>query len=418
MLVGMAETSGYCSQLVEGLRSIGCRAEHLSLGPDPFGYGPAPRRLAVRAANHLAARRARGPGPRGLWRFLHRVAMAWLLLHALIRYDAFVLRAGDSFFALRDLPIMRRLGKRVVVVFFGSDSRPPYMSGAEVSAGVAGARAASLTMERRRLVERTEQHANEIICHVMSAQLHRRPAIAFLEVGIPRRLSPSVPKGSAQPARSLRALHAPSLVSAKGTAAIQASVREVRARGVDLELVTITGRPNHEVLTAIDECDFVIDELHGDTPMAGFAAEAAARGKPAIVGGYGWEELRRVTRPEALPPAHLCHPDELTDAIVRLATDAAYRIDLGRRARLFVESRWTPEAVARRMLEVVQGTAPESWRFDPAEPVHPYGVSIEMKALRHAVAGVVAVGGASALQVSDKPELESRLLALAGDEDG
>jgi hypothetical protein len=340
--------------------------------------------------------------------------MAILFLDAILRYDAFVFRAGDSFFALRDLPLLRRLGKRVVVVFFGTDSRPVYMSAVAVTERLTGDEIARRTGEKRAMVERIERHASAIVCHVMTAQLHRRPAVAFLEMGIPRRLLGPVRPPADDANRPIRVLHAPSKPHGKGTSTIREAVSRVRdERGIDLELTVLTGRPNREVIEALDHCDFVIDELHSDTPMAGFAAEAASRGRPAIVGGYGWDELRRLTVPDAVPPSHLVHPDQLDDGIATLATDHAYRRELGARARRFVEERWAPRFVAERMLRVIDGSAPPEWTFDPRDPVHPYGAGVAADALRRAVRAVVDAAGPTGLHVADKPALERTLIALA-----
>lgn len=409
----MAETSGFCSQLVEGFREIGVRADQINLGANPFGYGERAR-PAVRLIRALASRRAGGPGPRVAWTVLHRLAMLTLFIDAVLRYDAFVFRAGDSFFALRDLPLLRRLGKRVVVVFFGTDSRPVYMSAVAVTDGLTGEETARRTGDKRAMVERIERHASAIVCHVMTAQLHQRPAVAFLEMGIPRRLlGPVRPPAGGAADRPIRVLHAPSKPQGKGTATIREAVSRVRQQGVNLELTVLTGRPNREVLAALDDCDFVIDELHSDTPMAGFAAEAASRGRPAIVGGYGWDELRRLTAPDAIPPSHLVHPDELGEGIATLALDHGYRQELGARARRFVEERWAPRFVAERMLRVIDGSAPHDWTFDPRDPVHPYGAGVTVDALRRTVRSVLEAGGPAGLHVSDKPALEEALMALA-----
>lgn len=416
VLVGLGETAGYCSQLAEGLRAIGVRADHVDLGPDRHAYGQAPARLATRVVRALARRRSTGPGPGVVWRLLHRLAMAYLFTECVIRYDAFVLRAGDSFFAMRDLPLLRLLRKRLVVVFLGTDSRPTYMSGAEVARGMTGRAAVRSTAAKRSLVMRVERNATDIVCHVMTAQLHRRPPIAFLEIGIPRRVPPAVvPPPEMENGRPIRVLHAPSNPAGKGTDAIRAAVAEVRGRGIDLELTVITGRPNREVLEAIDACDFVVDELTSDTPMAGFAAEAAARGRPAVVGGYGWDELVRVTPPDVLPPSHRCSPDALPDALATLATDHTYRVQLGTRARQFLETRWAPDAVARRMLAVISGTAPDAWRFDPRDPVHPFGVGMRLDALAASIRSALEAGGTAGLGVADKPELERRLVELGSE---
>ena len=406
----MGETAGYCAGLVAGLRALGVRADHLNLGGDPRGYAVEPLPRRARAVRWLAARRRSGPGPRAAWTLLHRAAMSGLLLHAILRYDAFVFRAGDSFLGLRDLALLRRLGKPVLVVFFGSDSRPSYLNGAEVARDLSGARLAAETAAKRRMVERTERDAGAIVCHVMSAQLHARRAVAFLAIGIPRASSQAV---EPSPDGPVRVLHAPSLALGKGTEAIRRAVDAARAAGAPVELEVISGRPNPEVLRAIERCHFVIDQLYADTPMAGFAAEAAALGRAAIVGGLGWDELRAATPPELLPPAHLCHPDQLADAIVMLATDHAYRTALGERARRFVAERWSPAAVAARVVEVLRGEIPAEWWFEPAAISYAGGAGMPADAAAAAVRSVVEASGTASLLAGDKPELERRLLEMA-----
>jgi glycosyltransferase involved in cell wall biosynthesis len=413
--VGLGETAGYCALLAEGLRTAGADAHHLNLGADPMRYTAEPSSRLVRLARWLGARRRSGPGPRAAWAAVHRLVLAWLFLGAIRRYDAFILRAGDSFFALRDLPLLRRLGKRVVVIFFGSDSRPSYLNGAEIAAGHDGARAAAITAAKRRMVERTERHASLIVCHPMSAQLHRRPAVAFLAMGIPRRLDerPAPPPPAGGP---IRFLHAPSRARDKGTDRIRAAIEEARAAGANVELRVVTGRPNAEVLAAIREADVVIDQLYSDTPMAALAAEAAALGRPAIVGGYGWDALRAVEPDEHLPPTHRCHPDGLAEAIRRLADDEAYRLDLGRRARRFVQERWAPERVAERYLAVLRGEVPDSWWFDPAAVGYVHGAGAHEETVRAAVRRVLEVAGPEGLHLDGRPHLVERLLALVGGE--
>jgi glycosyltransferase involved in cell wall biosynthesis len=413
--VGLGETAGYCALLAEGLRAAGADAHHLNLGADPMRYATETSSRLVRLARWLGARRRSGPGPRAAWAAVHRLVVAWLFLGAVRRYDAFILRAGDSFFALRDLPLLRRLGKRVVVIFFGSDSRPSYLNGAEIAAGQDGARAAAITGAKRRMVERTERHASLIVCHPMSAQLHRRPAVAFLAMGIPRRPDerPAPPPPAGGP---VRFLHAPSRAHDKGTDRIRAAIEEARSAGANVDLRVVTGRPNAEVLAAIREADVVIDQPYSDTPMAARAAEAAAIGRPAIVGGYGWDALRAVEPEEHLPPTHRCHPDGLAEAIRRLADDEAYRLDLGRRARRFVEERWAPARVAERYLALLRGEIPDGWGFDPAAVGYVHGAGAHEDTVRAAVRRVLEAAGPEGLQLDGRPHLVERLLALVSGE--
>lgn len=408
----MGETAGYCGQLVAGFRELGVRADHLDLAPDPLSYRTQRGPAYAEVVRWLEQRRRRSARARPAWTFLHRAAMALLLIHGLVTYDAFVFRAGDSFLGLRDLPLLRRLGKRVIVVFFGSDSRPSYLNGAEIARGITGRRAAAETAAKRRILARIEASATAIVCHTMTAHLHRRPVVAFLELGIPRR-QPSAHdfEGRAPTVQGpLRVLHAPSRTLDKGTDLVRAAVEEARRAGANVELEVVTGRPNREVLAAIADSEFVIDQVYSDSPLAGFAAEAAALGRPAIVGGYAWKELRRVTRPEVMPPSHLCRPEDLADAIVRMASDGDYRRELGERSRHYVAERWTPSAVAQRFLTLFAGEAPESWWFDPARVAYTHGMGMSARAAAASIREVVEASGTAGLGVPDKPDLERRLV--------
>jgi hypothetical protein len=214
----------------------------------------------------------------------------------------------------------------------------------------------------------------------------------------------------------VRFLHAPSRSGDKGTDRIRDAVDAVRASGVELELRVVTGRPNAEVLAAIRGCDVVIDQLYSDTPMAALAAEAAALGRPVIVGGYGWDALRAAAADEAPPPTHLCHPDELSEAIRLLATDAAYRTDLGRRARRFLETRWAAERVGERYLALLRGETPAAWWFDPAAVAYVHGAGAPAATIRASVRRVLEAAGPAGLHLDDKPHLVDRLLGLVSAE--
>jgi hypothetical protein len=125
--------------------------------------------------------------------------------------------------------------------------------------------------------------------------------------------------------------------------------------------------------------------------------------------------LRAATPEDQLPPAHLCRPDELAEAIGHLATHAAERDALGDRARRFVAERWAARTVAERMLRILSGDVPEEWTFDPASVVHPLGAGLPEAGVAAATRAVLEAAGVGGLRVGDKPELERALVGLAGE---
>jgi hypothetical protein len=171
--------------------------------------------------------------------------------------------------------------------------------------------------------------------------------------------------------------------------------------------------PNREVLAAIAASDFVIDQAYSDTPMATFAAEAAALGRPAVVGGYAWEELRAETPAPGLPPAQLCDPSALDAAIRELVEDESRRMELGQAAQAFVRETWSPAAVARRFLQLIDGEVPPGWVVDPATIRNVTGVGLSAARARETVARLVEELGAGALQLDHNPGLRDAMLAFA-----
>jgi hypothetical protein len=213
---------------------------------------------------------------------------------------------------------------------------------------------------------------------------------------------------------NVRILHAPSRPEAKGTTRIRAAVASLLANGHHIELVEIVNRPNADVLQELARCDLVVDEVWSDTPMAGFAAEAACYGKPAIVGGYGWDLLREMVPAERFPPSHICHPDALEAAIERLVVDAEYRCELGEQARHFVESRWTCRKVAEAYLELIEGNGLERWLRDPKGRLYLQGCGMDEQRVRQTVRAFIERGGRAALQIGDRPDWEDAFVRFAG----
>ncbi|HEU4883209.1 MAG TPA: hypothetical protein VFT45_13205 [Longimicrobium sp.] len=427
VMLGLTEVAGYYAGLQTALRKLGVDATLVTAQDHPFKYGGEAdnallrvKRALVRRLEELAAERA-GTARRLPAKLANRGVDLLLLAWAATRFDTFVFGFGTTFTGRPqwELPLLRALGKRVVCVFHGSDARPPYLDGAVMATGggrtIADCVRASRTV--RSLVAHVDAHAHAVVNNPLSGHFHQRPCVSWYALGLsslPADARKAAAAGEERPAGApVRVLHSPSHPEAKGTPLIRGAVENLRARGLAIELVELLGRPNAEVVAELERCDFVVDQAYSDTPMATFAAEAARRGKPAVVGGYGADAFRQFIPPRSMPPSEYCRPEEMEAAIERLATDAAYRLQLGARARAFVARRWSTERVARRLLRVMEGRIPRAWLFDPAQIRYVHGGGLPEARARTLVREVVALGGPAALQLDDKPALRERLLAFA-----
>lgn len=442
VFLGLTEVSGYFSRLRKGLEDLGVECVHVSLQPHRFGYSGGQRSsffpsfacATVRWRLHASNR---GPFIRAILLILTLLSRMLLFIWAIVRFDTFVLGAGSSFFRFLELPLLRLFGKRVVYTLHGTDARPPYIDGffqpehyelrqdpAEETKGAMSVKRSARMVEgyiriaarRRRQLRQIERHAHVVICGPSYSHFLTRPFVSFYSVGIPLIVSQNQVRRDERSHEKVEILHAPSYAPGKGTDQIRAIMAALEAQGLSIEYREITGRPNSEVLAEIERSDLVVDQLYSDTPMAGFAAEAASLGKPAAVGGYYSQVMQTHLAGDQIPPTSYCHPDELQETVGMLVKNQEKRLWLGHAARNFVLENWSAQTVAGRFLRLLEGAPPSEWLIDPMRVMYLQGCGLSERQAKANVAAVIRTGGVEALQLSHKPELEKLFLEFAKSE--
>lgn len=421
VFVGPDEVAGYYGSLTKGFISAGVKSTFVDLSGHAFAYARPGSQPAWADRLVLALRTIRG-GAKGrsslrwwAWAAARVVVSPVVLVWALVRCDTFVFGFGRSLIGLWDLPLLRLAGKRVVIAFSGSDVRPPYLSGTILNRpdGLAPERLIRESRKVKRRVRRIERWADAVVVHAPTAQFLERPFARSLTLGFPFEPPADLPPRR-PPSGRVRLLHAPSSPAIKGTAIIREAVEQLKAEGVAIDFVEITGRPHREVLEAIASSDLVVDQAYSDSPLAGLSTEAASLGVPALVAGEGLARIAERERElSSLPPVIVCDTEDIRDVLRDAVADPGHLSEMGAEAQRFLRERWNPEAVARRYLSVLDGTWPtEGWE-DPSaiEDIGGCGASRELVA--GAVAAMVAADGESSLQLDDKPVLLKRLLDRA-----
>jgi hypothetical protein len=432
ILVGITEVSGYFSRLRQGLLEIGVDAVHVTVSAHQFGYEADPAPWVVAWSRRAVARRiaaARASRMRAALYLVELVASrSMLLVWALYRFDVFILGAGSSFFALRELALLRLLGKRVIYTLHGTDARPPYIDGffPPLREALNGhwedqAKAdrilddlASETARRISFIRRLERYADVVICGPSYGHFLSRPFVNFYAIGLP---TPTQDLGCSAARTGTNStkttiLHAPSQVAGKGTALIREIIGRLQHDGYSVEYREISGRPNHEVMAALREADLVIDQTWSDTPMAGLAAEAAANGCPTLVGGY-FSAMVGDTVPEKwLPPTIFVAPEELDVTLRRLVADPRELNRLGEVARDYVANQWAQRAVAAKMLQLVQ-EVPSEWLVLPASCTYLEGCGLTREQARLTIRRLIDRHGIEALGLSHAPALQQAFVSFA-----
>lgn len=418
VFLGPMEVAGYFARLRIGLEAIGVRTLYADLEDHPFSYPEAPRpSIPVRAAR-IAGRRlssARTRAGRAAWKVASLAARGALLAYAAATCDVFVFGSGQTLFGQRELRLLERLGKRVIIIFFGTDVRPSYLDGIETDAADASPDGLiARTRRKRDRIRRIERHATAIVSHAPMSQLLSREYADWLAIGIP-----TPPRSAPAPrtAGPLRVLHAPSHGASKGTPQIRDAVERLGAEGVAIDYVELQGVPNEAIADAIASVDVVVDQLYADTPMAVLGSEAAAAGRPTIVGSLDWDSMLDPIPPDRLPPTIRIRPDAIEATLRDLAASPGTLSETGRRAREFVRTRWSPDAVARRVLALADGSAPREWFIAPASVGYLAGFGLTAERLSEVLAGLTPRGDDPFL-LGDKPALERRLRSAAGGGEG
>jgi len=209
-----------------------------------------------------------------------------------------------------------------------------------------------------------------------------------------------------------RILHSPSHPAAKGSPIIIDAINNLIRKGHAIDFVLIYNKSNSEVISEIKRCDFVIDQLYSDTPLAGFATEAAWFGKPAIVGGYGINSLKSFIPPEMWPPSKICHPDEIEQAIESLIVNKEERLLLGKNASDFVRGKWNANMVASRYKQIIEGNIPGNWWINPNEIFYLHGAGQKIDITKKNIKNIISKLGVKSLQLDHRPDIESAFLEL------
>ena len=422
IFVGPVEISGVAKGIVDGMQEIGVEAKTQLSFQHPFKYEKGPNDWFIWCWQQLGTLRLRqSPQKLLLKAFFYIVHYLWgwlILLKSLREFDVFIFLFGQTMTNSKfELWLLKKLKKKIVFVYLGSDARPPYIDGSIFQGAIdaplpSGKTIYSTTLAHKKRIKYHERYADYLINSPSTAHFHERPYINWFCIGFPRDFQTTYNEKERKN-HLIRILHSPSNHSAKGTKFIVDLIENLKARGYLVELIMIKGMPNSCVLEELASCDFVIDQVYSDTPLAGFATEAAFWGKPTIVGGYFSVLIEDFIKKESIPPSLYVEPDELEAAVLRLITDIDFRQTLGKRAQEFVTTQWCARAVAERYLRLLQDDVPSHWWSDPNAVQYVDGCGLPRARTQQLVKQLLMYGGVPALQLSDKPRLENAFIDFA-----
>jgi hypothetical protein len=361
--------AGNAANLARAERRVGLESWSVSLESHEFGYEP--DELAVRNGGTLAREVAR-------WRLLARALRDFDIVHFNFGSSLMPQRlpaVGDAHYSgltgraygvyaslleLRDLPVLKRAGKGIVVTYQGDDARQ-----GDASQRLAMEHLTEIEPDyytpwsdaaKRRRIGRFDRYADRIfglvpdLLRVLPARAEFLP-YANVDLG---ELRPK-PLPAREP---MVVVHAPSSRRIKGTRHVVAAIERLRSEGVPVELRLVEGMRQTDARKLYEQADLAVDQLLLGF-YAGFAVEMMALGRPVIA--YVREEDLAFVPDEMRTelPVINAKPETIYDVLKRcLTTDRDGLAELGTRSRAFVERWHDPLRIAARLKRDYEEIAP------------------------------------------------------------
>lgn len=419
VFIGPVEICGIAKALEAGFIHLGHKATVVLSSPHIFNYGN----------NQTTSRLHKLWGKLGQLRYqannqqffkklffyaMHSAVSWGVLLNALFRFDAFLFLFSQTITNTKaELWLLRLLKKKIIFIYVGSDARPLYMDGGEclpVDSLDIAQLVKKVRLQQQRL-RYQEKMADYIVNSPSCAHFNTKPYINWFCMGVPKVINCAASPMPHQ--QAVRILHSPSNAKIKGTSVIKGAIASLQQKGYVIEFILLENMNNAEVLQELASCDFVVDQLYSDTPMAVLATEAAHFAKPSVVGGYFSKHVSNTIPLEVTPPSLYVMPSDIEAAIEKMILQPEFRKALGQQAQQFVRSEWNYQAVAARYLRLLNDDVPQIWYLNPNDTNYLHGCGLSEEDSASVVTRLTEFGSDSLLLVEDKPLLKQQLLQRA-----
>jgi len=320
ILFAPSEVCGQMQLLAEHFRLRGHEALAVNYGePHPFAQ-PNDRNLCLSKKSRLA-------------RFLRSLAFA---MWAIPRYDVFHFFYGRSLVpGYLDLPILRRMKRKIVVHFRGSDVRSPRWLRRVVEPRLAGlpedANLARSTPRQLRTIAVWRKYADRTLVSIPELKEVVPEAQVFQQSIDLARWSPVPAPRRVIQDQPVVIAHVASKRRLKGSDHVISAVRQLQSEGLQVELDLVENVPSEQVKLRVAKCDIGVDEVIQGS-YGNVAIEMMATGRPVVARLCEWY---RDERPDL--PIVNADPLSLADELRRLVVDLRCRLDIGQRGRRYVE---------------------------------------------------------------------------------
>jgi hypothetical protein len=352
VLHGTYEVAGQGMMLALALRNLGCEADSLAYRVDWDGRRP--DKIVELDRHRTGAGRMMG--------------MAGAFARWAGHYDVYHFHFGTSFFYIHpreraqslrghwDLPLLRQMGKKIVFHFHGCEIRnQEHMLASHRLATCTECAPFCHPWHQRWLGEQAARYADRVFFSTLDLA-ESVPNGVQLPLAIEAARWKRVAAERPQPDRGARdgvhgpvvIAHAPTQRLIKGTAYVEAAVKELRDEGLNVELRLIEKRPWATMPEFLSGCDILVDQL-----MMGWygllAIEGMAMARTVIA--YLREDFAAQLKG---CPVESAEPRTLVDVLRELVRDPERRAMLGAAGQHYVDRHHDLPVVGARLLAEYQ----------------------------------------------------------------
>lgn len=260
-----------------------------------------------------------------------------------------------------ELPILRLAGKTVIVSPYGADvAVRGYLAGWEQAMAVDYPELVARSDTTRARVDWFSRHADVTVRNINPGYLPRVDVLWPNQYALdPAEFSPGMKSGADGRDGRVSVVHAPNHRRIKGTDDLLRAIETLSEEGLNIHLVLLERRPNHDVRDALRHADIVAEQFlvgYGLLAVEGMASGAA------VISNVGWlpDEIRSHPAIKESPIVDAT-TDTLTDRLRELVLDPERRERLGSLGREYV-LRWHADAAAAHTW---QGIVDAVWKGEP-----------------------------------------------------
>ena len=325
--------SGQMWEYAQGLKALEIEADVLTFSQHPFFYKDD---ICLNLPLESVVWKRRWKLARNFWDVVRR-------------YDIIHFHFGGTLLPrYLDLPLLRLLGKKMVMNYWGSEIRLKRIA-MENNPYYPTENHLGDDDKKARRLQQVSRHIKVAV--VADYELYAYVAPYFEQVWI---IPQAINTETLQPAFPQTDKHAPVVVHApsrkdiKGTHYIEKAVSRLKKR-YQFEFRLLHKMTNQEVRNALKEADIVVDQLLlGAYGIA--SVEAMALGKPVLC--YIRDDLID-KYPKDLPIVN-ANPDTIEQELEKLLSNPQLRAEIGERSRMFVERYHDSRAVARKLIKLYE----------------------------------------------------------------